>query len=356
MPLPFDLGKLTVTGAAVKLLDTVFATNTGGGFFDVANNGSMVYAAGTGGTGGFVLSLFDEHGTVKPLLSTPSTYLSPAYSPDGKRIAFTLPRSSGSDVWVKDLQRDVTTRLTLMPGFANSSAWSPDGRTILFRADSREESANVYQVPADGSGEPMALDGDWGSRPLVTISPDRKFLVGHRFDANGVGSLQLAPLQESAGVLRLGKLEEFAAGPGSHTFPRVSPDGRWLAYVSDESGRAEVYVRAFPKPGGRWQVSVGGGSAPLWSRSSRELLFQGSDRRILRVTYAATANSISFGSPVPWGNARPADLGGGAYSWDLSPDGKHVVAALVAGRTEEKPIKELNFLVDFFDEVKRKIR
>ena len=322
---PFDAGKLKVTGDAVRLLTTVLSTNSAGGFFDVGENGSLVYASGHGSVAGaFVISIFDKAGHRTEVRSTPATYLSPTWSPDGKRLAFTVSRNGGADVWVKDLARDVTTRLTMViSGFVASIAWTPDGKSILFRVDHGDEPSQVYQTLSDGSQEPKALDGDWGWRPLPSVSPDQRFLVTQRYTSTGLGSLQLVPLQESGHFFRSGKREEFAAGPGSHWLPAFSPDGRWIAYVSDESGRAEIYVKAFPGPGGRWKCQRAGGLRAACRARTASCCIRPWTGAFCVFRILSAGDSFHLVQRGPWGTMRFADLGGG-YSWAVPPDEKSI--------------------------------
>jgi Tol biopolymer transport system component len=267
--------------------------------------------------------------------------VSPAFSPDGKRLAYSASRPGGNDVWLKDLDREVLARLTLLSGYATAGTWTHDGKAILFRLDENAGPA-LYRAPADGSGEPKRLDGDWSRLVVWTVSPDDKSIIVQRSDATGIASLHLAPFEGAAA----GKFEEYAAGPGAHSHPKFSPDGHWVAYCSDESGASEIYVKPFPGPGARRQVTSSGGDYPIWSQAGHELLYQAADRRVMRIEYTAAAGSITFGRPRPWGNVRPSDIGG--YAWDLSPDGKRIAAVILAGGVEEKPITELSLLMNFF--------
>jgi len=136
-------------------------------------------------------------------------------------------------------------------------------------------------------------------------------------------------------------------------YPSFSPDGRWMAYVSDESGTMEVYARPFPGPGGRWQISSGGGTRPVWSRAGHELLFQSPDRRVISVSYTVNGDSFTPGKQQERPDIRLAEIGDLA-TFDLSPDGKHLAALLVVGAEAEKPRTHLMFLLDFSDEVRRR--
>ena len=149
------------------------------------------------------------------------------------------------------------------------------------------------------------------------------------------------------------KRELFLGTPFVEAFPAFSPDGRWLAYGSNESGTVEVYVRPFPGPGGRWQVSAGGGLFPLWSRDGRELLFQTLDQRVMAVSYTAKGESFAPGKPRVWTETRLRVSGTGS-TYDLAPDGKRLAAMVADDASGEKLPTHLTFLLNFFDELRRK--
>ena len=153
--------------------------------------------------------------------------------------------------------------------------------------------------------------------------------------------------------VRLGKAELFLGTPFVEVFPAFSPDGRWLAYASNESGTVEVYVRPFPAPGGRWQVSTGGGRIPLWSRDGRELLFQTLDGRVMAVSYTAKGESFAPGKPRVWTETRLRIIGT-LSNYDLAPDSKRLAAFVSDVASGEKPVTHLTFLLHFSDELRRR--
>jgi serine/threonine-protein kinase len=149
----------------------------------------------------------------------------------------------------------------------------------------------------------------------------------------------------------------FVGTPVDEGVPQFSSDGRWLAYTSNESGIFEVYVRPFPGPGGRWQVSTGGGNFPLWSRDGRELLFQTLDQHVMAVSYTVThtasGDSFAAGNPRVWTETRLRNTGGRNY--DLTPDGKRLAAFVADDANGEKLPTHLTFLLNFSDELRRKV-
>jgi len=193
-----------------------------------------------------------------------------------------------------------------------------------------------------------------------SVSPDGKRLA--IWDSGVGGTIWTVPVESSRRSLSLGKAEPFLqagrfnpALPG-RSAPAFSPDGRWMAYCSNESGQLEVYVVPFPGPGGKWRISTGGGKFPVWSRNGRELFFLDlNSNEIMVTTYKETADSFSATKPRRWSEKRLLDLGV-AYPYDVAPDGKRLAAVLYAdGSSEQKPLTNLAFLLHFFDELRRRV-
>ncbi len=198
-----------------------------------------------------------------------------------------------------------------------------------------------------------------GGDTPYSFSPDGKRLAFHRNGADGLPDLWTAPIEfgpaGDPAHPKLGKAELFLGTPFVEVYPAFSPDGHWLAYDSNESGTMEVYVRSFPGPGGRWQISTGGGLFPVWSRSGHDLLFEktGGDG-VMAVSYTAKGDTFTASTPRLWSSANLKNIGN--YSnYDLAPDGKRI-ATMPAGEDAEsqKPITHLTFLLNFFDELRRK--
>ena len=193
------------------------------------------------------------------------------------------------DVWIQELDRGTLTRLTFGEGNDSLPIWTPDGERVTFSSSSSGP-WNIFSVPADGSGEPVQLTSSENLSTASSWSPDGKILAfTHVGQETGV----------DIGILTMDdepKTEVFLGTPFNEYHPMFSPDGRWLAYTSDESGRAEVYVRAFPGPGGKWQVSTDGGVYPLWAPSGRELFYRSGDK--MMVVPISTAPELRPGTPV----------------------------------------------------------
>ena len=215
----------------------------------------------------------------------------------------------------------------------------------------------LYWFRSDGSGEAQRLtDGKQRETPY-SFSPDGKRLAFHQ-PGNGdsfdifTAPVESDPARGAAGV-RLGKAGLFLGTPFHVLYTAFSPDGRWLAYASNESGTYEIYVRPFPGPGGRWQISTGGGTVPLWSRDGRELLFETLDQRVMAASYSAKSDSFAAGKPRVWTETRLRNI---AFcpNYDLAPDGKRLAAVLADDASRQKELTHLTFLLNFFDELRRR--
>jgi serine/threonine-protein kinase len=238
--------------------------------------------------------------------------------------------------------------------------WTPDGKNIVFQS-TNAAAPGLYWIRSDGSGEAQRLtDGKLNEVPH-SFSPDGKRLAFWQSGNSGSFDIFTAPVEGDPGRgalgVRLGKAELFQGTPFAEVSPAFSPDGRWLAYLSNESGTSEVYVRPFPGPGGKWQISTGGARFPLWSRDGRELLFETLDYRVMAASYTVIrqtgGDSFAAGKPRVWTETRLRDLGG--YSnYDLAPDGKRLAAMVADDATGDKPPTHLTFLLNFFDELRRR--
>jgi serine/threonine-protein kinase len=347
---PFDPVRLAPTGAPAPILEDVGSTTTAGGDFAFAQNGTFVYLSGRGIQERWSISWVDSSGKTQPLHAPPGQYRFPRFSPDGKRLAFAMDNGKGADIWVKDLDRDTPSRLSFLPGQNRSPVWTPDGRNIVFQSIN-PAAPGLYWIRSDGSGEARRLtDGKLLEVPH-SFSPDGKRLAFAGI-GNGDADIFTAPVEGDSGHPGLGKAELFLGTPFTESYPAFSPDGRWLAYQSNESGTIEVYVRPFPGLGGRWQISTGGGSYPVWSRDRRELLFESPGQRVMTVSYTAKGDSFAAGKPRAWAETRLRATGGGVY--DLAPDGKRLAAMVADDASGEKPTTNLTFLLNFFDELRRR--
>ncbi len=328
--LPFSLDKLEATGEP-------FLVVPGGQWPTVSSDGTLLYFFGE--LNRLEPVLLGRDGRVTRVLGEPQKYIrGPAVSGDGNRVA--VYEEDGLVVF--DLARRTRTRFTFDSRLYREPAWSPSGDRIYFEARKGGGMGEILSLPADGSGEPQKLL-ERGSHP--TISPDGKWLAFARTIPGHGKTLQYMPTE--------GKKEPvpFLNAPGNQRRPMLSPDGRYLAYQSDESGRDEIYIKPFPAGEGKWQVSNNGGQFPRWHRSGRIFYIQGSTLMEVEV---ATQPTATLGTPRPVFAATPAgvQLENG---YDVVPDGKSFVVAretAEAGRARTLVVVE-NWYAEFRDKQKK---
>jgi serine/threonine-protein kinase len=242
--------------------------------------------------------------------------------------------------------------------------WSPDGFYIVY-----ESQEGLFCTRADGAGKPQPLIRTknivfpWSFTPngkrLAYFETDPAYLETDPETAMGRRGWKLTgydlwtvPLENDGAGPRAGKPEVFLQTPSEERYPSFSPDGHWLAYVSNESGGFQVYVRAFPDTGAKWQISGDGGSYPMWSRSRRELFFESLDNRIMVVGYTVQGDSFMQDKPRLWSEKALANLVNNSKNVDLASDGKRVVALMPAEGGESQ--HHVVFLENFFDELRRR--
>ncbi len=343
--IPFDVNRLETRGAAVPVLTDLQPGND----LDFSGNGTLVYrkSAGEGKARLGYIEWVDSGGKRETILARPDVYASLYLSPDGKRFTFVLPQPTSQDLWVYDTGRDAMTRLTFGGGKYYSPLWSLDGHYIVFGAQGK----GLYWTRSDGASQPRQLiPSTHGLDPSGFTSDGKRLAYSEKF---GNDQIWTVSLEDQAGQLKAGKPEQFMKDQFNDTGPDFSPDGHWLAYTSNESGRNEIYVRPFPLPtsgpGAKWQISNGGGVGPWWLRNGRELGYVAGDQ-VMMVNY-----SLNGGSFVPEKRRIMIDkLGSGDFI--PSPDGKRM-AVITPLKTSETPANnhELTFLFNFFDELRRRV-
>jgi serine/threonine-protein kinase len=260
----------------------------------------------------------------------------------------TLAESGNIDVWVYEWERDVMTRLTTAPGYDHIPVWTPDGKHIVFSSVRNSPLANLYWIRSDGGGEAIRLTESKNYQAAASFSPDGKRLLFKECDLRTGCGLWLLPLEQAdSDHPKAGKPEPFLVTPFDEGEPEISPDGRWVAYDSNESGTNEVYVRHFPGPGGKWRISTGTGGAPVWSRKRQELFYRGADDAFMVVNYTVTGETFEPGKPQMWSEGKT--LG----DCDLAADGKRF-AAVQLQLQEQKGPTHVTIVLNFFDELRRR--
>ncbi len=342
---PFDLDRLEIHGTPVPVLDHVASDANGSAQFDFSQTGTVIYRSGVAGGGLFTVQWLDAAGKMQPLLTKPDAYQHPSLSPVGSKLAINT-----SDIWVYEWQRDTMTRLTFGPTASIYPIWSPDGRYIVYGAP-----GGMFWTRSDGAGKPQPLTQNKNIQLAWSFTPDGKRLAFNELNPDTSYDLWTVALESDGAGLRAGKPEVFLQTPSDERHPSFSPDGRWLAYSSTESGSFQVYVRAFPDKGGKWQISNSGGAYPVWSRNERELFFRNEDNQIMVSSYTVKGDSFVADKPRVWSEKRIGIVGQTA-NYDLAPDGKRIIALMPVETAEaQKAQNQVIFLENFFDEVRRKV-
>ncbi len=293
----------------------------------------------------------DGAGKTESVRDEPGLYQMPRVSPDGSRLALSVTEGPDAAVWVYDSRRGTRTRLTAGPGVNTDPVWSPDGRYIVFHA----AGGGIFWTPADGADKPKPLIKSQRLQFPASFTPDGSRLALFESEPSGRGLIKTVPLQNNSGQPLAGEPELFLETPTANYYPAFSPDGRWLAYASAESGVYEVYVRAFPDRGTKWLISTSGGNFPVWSRNGKELFYRTEDQRIMVVTYTAKGDSFVADTPRVWSERQLANTGL-TLNFDLAPDGKRFAVLMPADAPEPRETRShITLVLNFFDEVRRRV-
>jgi len=354
---PFDLKRLEATGQSAPIVEGVASNpDVGGAQFSVSDSGTLVYVAGSVLSQDVSIYWMDAAGKFSPLRETPANYNNIAISPDGKRLAMDITNGSRSDIWVYEWERDTLTRLTFAAFSNDYPVWTPDGQRIVYGSAEKGGVPNLWWIRADGGGDAQRLSENKNIQVPGSWSPDGKTLAFFQSNpGTGFDVMTMSMEGNEKSGWKPGEPKPFANTPFVEVLPAFSPDGRWIAYTSNESGNFEVYVRPFPGPGGRWQISTGTGALPIWSKNGKELLYRAQDGKIMVVKYTSSGDTFHAEKPNVWSSGQFSDRPQ-VWNYSLSPDGKRF-AVLKAGSTDTAaaPINKVSFIFNFFDELKRKV-
>ena len=338
MGVPFDLERLELSGDPVPVFEGVRSSpGEGTADYSISNDGTLIYLPG--GTGGLNRTLVwvDRQGLATPLIEDRQAYRRPRLSPDGQRVAVAVQSGLNQDIWIYDIGRGTRMRLTV-EGDNISPVWTPDGKRVTF-GSVRDGTRDLYWKPADGSGQAEPLLNSENSLIPMSWSPDGKSLVFYEQSPVGGRDIWVLP--------RGGDASPFVATAFNERTPLFSPDGRWLAYVSDESGRDEIYVQPYPGPGGKWPISTEGGTEPRWAADGRELFYRlGAKMMVVEVQ---SEPAFSSGRPQLVFEEPYLTDQFGTSNYDLSPNGQQFLMI----KQEQQEGASINVVLNWFEELKR---
>ncbi len=326
MAQPFDAGSGKLSGEPVPIVGNV---QEDPGFFtavfSVSDNGVLAYQEAGGSVDQFQLTWFDRTGKKLDALGSKGNIWNPRISHDGRRVVYTI--GDPGDLWLEDLSRHVATRITFDPADDNNAAWSPDDSRIFFMS-MRTGGGDIYGKSASGTGSDELLFSSSSVKPPGSFSPDGHYMLFSALNPKTKWDLELLSLPER-------KVTAFLKTDFDENQGEFSPDGRWIAYASNESGRYEVYVQPFPGPGGKWQISVAGGSMPVWRRDGKEIFYLAADRKVMAVP-VRIGDAFEPGTPVALFEARLKDDPDRHY--DVSADGQRFLLTTPLGDETAPPI------------------
>ena len=300
MATTFEGSRLTGASVAVPVLEDVYSAR-GVPQFAVSPSGTLAYVAAAGRTPviGSRLVWVSRDGREAPLPAPTRYYNQPRLSPDGRRIAVDIVAGEQMQVWLYDISGDSLSRFTFT-GVNRHPVWTHDGTRIAFMSD-REGPQQVFWKRADGSGVEERLTQNSATQAgnvydiPYSFSPDGRVLTTSRVGPTTGADVWAVPVERTPSAEGRTQPQRVLHSTAADGAPQLSPDGLWLAYASDESGRREIYVQAFPDPGGKWQVSPDGGNEPLWNPNGRELFYRNGDR--MMSVEVNTANGFASGKP-----------------------------------------------------------
>jgi serine/threonine protein kinase/Tol biopolymer transport system component len=328
---PFDVDHLEVTGPVVRVLENLaVGTTMDAPLAALSNAGSLTYAPSDAGTTGLVW--VSRQGVEQPITETPRRYQYPRLAPDGRRAVV----AAAGDLWIQDTARATFTRLTSEQTVGNAfPVWTPDGTRVLFRT-----STGMYWIASDGSGHPEAIAGSLSGDFPCSVSRDGDTLAFMRQNAQTSRDIYVLSLR---GEPRPRPVVSTFAYEGGAQF---SPDAHWMAYASDESGQMQVYVRPFPGPDRRWQVSPRGGTQPSWSRNGKEIFYRVGNK--MMVVDVSGSVDLTLSQPRQLFDQRYVFQNISLANYDVSPDGQQFLMV-----KDETGSGRLNVVLNWTEELKR---
>ena len=343
LAVPFDPRRLTITGTAVPVVEGVLQSPVNGAAqYSFSATGSLVYVSGGVQSAQNRLVWVTRNGAEQPMTTAAHAYLQPRLSPDGRRIAVTITEQD-TQVWLYDIPRETLTPFTFEGNANNSPVWTPDGKRIAFSSN-KEGGTNLFWQLADGGGGLERLTTSEYLHSPNSWSPDGQVLAF--FEVNPA-------TQRDIWVLRMSdrRAQPFLRTQFDEAVPRFSPDGHWLAYISNESGRYEIYVQPYPGPGGKWQISTEGATEPKWNPNGRELFYR-SGNKMMAVDIVTQPN-FAAGKPRMLFEGRYEPAPYPTTNYDVSADGQRFL--MIKPSDQEVATTQINVVLNWFEELKRRV-
>jgi Tol biopolymer transport system component len=341
---PFDADSATLLGSPESVLSPVGETNRGTGQYVLADNGTLIYdPPSTSGSGFFMADvvLVDRTGGIEELDAEKAAWSQPRFSPDGDRLLLRRVETPNCDLWTRNLERGTTTRITFEHD-THDPLWDPSGDNVMYAGDQGAR-RSVFRVAADGSSAPaVMIDADVSMYPASWSADGRRLVMGVVNQHSG----------DDVWVLDLDRESEpfpFLDSRFGERYPVISPDGRWIAYASDESGHWEVFVRPYPGPGGRVQVSTDGGTEPLWSPDGAGLFYR-ADGKIWEAGVTESSGSLRVSTPTPLFDDQFERVTGAnpdQRQYDISPAGD--VFAMIRPDPRANEQRPLRVVIDWLE-------
>jgi hypothetical protein len=330
---PFDATRLEVTGAPSRIPEAVPQAANGTPLADVSATGTLVYAPTTATA---TLVWVSRQGDEQPLAVTPRVYTNPRMAPDGNRVLV----QAGSGLWIQDVKRATFTRLTPDDAHAGGAfpVWTPDGSRVIYRT-----ATGLRGMATDGSGREEAMPGTTSSDYPGSVSPDGTQLIFVRLSPESSGDVYVASLRGEA------QIKPILKTPAYEGAARFSPDGHWIAYASNESGRMEVYLRPYPALDRKSQISTQGGTQPVWNPNGTEIFYRNGNK-MMAVTVSAYPGLALSEPRVLFEHRYSFGAGITLPNYDVSADGQHF--AMIK---DELSSTRLNVVLNWANELNRRV-
>ena len=344
MAQPFDAKRLQLTGESVPIAEGVhFYARNGGAAFAASDNGVLAYRGG-GGLTPSRLVWVNRNGAEQALAATPRAYSFPRLSPDGRRLAVDIvAQDQSSQIWLYDLSREALARFPFEGTLNQPPAWTTDSKRIAFRSNKERPSTNIFWQLADGSGGLERLTTNEFAATARSFSPGSQLLAF--FESNPVTGQDIWVLG-----LNDRKAQLFLQTKFNETDPAFSPDGHWLAYRSDKSGRPEIYVQPYPGPGGEWAISTEGGTEPVWNPNGRELFYRSGDK-MMAVDFTSQPG-LSIGKPRMLFERPYLPTAATTPNYDVSSGGQRFL--MLKAVEQEQAATQINVVLNWLEELKQR--